>query len=206
MSNLQLPQDQAYGYGATLGLTYDLSPQWRFGLAYTTRQDMNEFRWNSFNGEYRMEMDAPPTLAAGVAFRPDPTLLVEADIKQIWFSQVLDTVDLETPAGTQEMEFGWEDQTVLALGVQKDITADTTVRVGYNYGESPIDEEDVTSNFGSLAVTEHHASMGLTQALSDRVSGSVSYVRAFPSSVSDDLGNEIELEQNVVNLQLSYKH
>lgn len=204
--NLQLPQDQAYGYGATLGLTYDLSRQWRLGLAYTTRQEMNEFRWNSFNGEYRMDMDAPPTLAAGVAFKPDSTLLIEADVKRIWFSQVLDEIDLETPAGTQTMEYGWDDQTVFALGIQKDVTAATTVRVGYNYGASPIDEEDVTSNYGSLAVTEHHASAGLTQRLKAGVSGSVSYVRAFHNAVSDDAGNEIELEQNIVNLQLSYRH
>ena len=206
MQNLQLPQDQAYGYGATLGLTWDLSRRWRLGLAYTTKQEMNEFKWNSFNGEYRMEMDAPPMLAAGVAFRPSSTLLIEADVKRIWFSQVLDTIDLKTPAGTRKMEFGWDNQTVYALGVQKEVTAGTTVRAGYNYGESPIDGEDVTTNFGSLAVTEHHASLGLTQDLSDRVSGSVSYVRAFRNSVSDSAGNEIELEQNVVNLQLSYRH
>lgn len=204
--NLQLPQDQVYGYGATLGLTYDLSPQWRLGLAYTTKQEMDEFQWNAFNGEYRMEMDAPPTLAGGVAFKPDSTWLIEADIKQIWFSQVMDEIDLETPKGTQVMEFGWDDQTVFSLGVQKDVTAATTVRAGYNYGESPIDGEDVRNNFGSLAVTEHHASVGLTQDLKEGVSGSLSYVRAFHNSVSDDAGNEIELEQNVVNLQLSYSH
>lgn len=204
----QLPQKQVYGYGATAGLTYRVSPRLRFGAAYETKQHMDAFEWNANDGDYEMTMDAPPKLTLGAAFKPMEGLLIEADIKRIWFSEVLDEITLKTPSGPVPLEFGWDDQTVFALGVQKVVNPKTTVRFGYNYGESPIESEDVTNNFGSLAVTEHHLSMGLTRKISNRVSGSFSYVHAFNNEVSQDtpMGEQtIELEQNVVNFQISYQ-
>jgi long-chain fatty acid transport protein len=119
---------------------------------------------------------------------------------------VLDTVNITTPSGgTMPMKFGWEDQTVFAIGAQKELNAKTTVRFGYNYGASPIGPEDVTSNYGSLAVTEQHLSLGMTRKFGDKISTSLSYVRAFNNEVSNGV-NSIELEQNVINFQVSYKN
>jgi long-chain fatty acid transport protein len=115
-------------------------------------------------------------------------------------------VNIKTPSGgNMPMNFGWEDQTVFAVGVQQKISDKTTVRVGYNYGKSPIGSEDVTANYGSLAVTEQHLSLGMTRKLGEKMSASLSYVRAFKNEVSSG-SNSIELEQNVVNLQISYKN
>lgn len=204
----QLPQKQVYGYGATLGMTYKVSPRLRFGAVYESQQHMDAFEWNAKDGDYEMTMDAPPKLSFGAAFKPWDGLLIEADIKRIWFSEVLDEITLDTPGGAVPLEFGWDDQTVYAIGVQQEVNPKTTVRFGYNYGESPIGSEDVTDNFGSLAVTEHHLSMGLTRQIGKKVSGSVSYVHAFHNEVTEDtpMGEQsIELEQNVVNFQVSYK-
>ena len=76
-----------------------------------------------------------------------------------------------------------------------------------NYGESPIGPEDVDNNIGSLAITESHLSFGLTRQLGKRVEGSFSYVHAFNNEIVSDSGsgNTIELEQNVINFQISYK-
>lgn len=204
--NRQLPQNQVYGYGATFGLTYEVNDRLRLGAAYTTEQHMGDFEWNAFDGAYSMTMNAPAILQIGAAFRPSDGLLIEADIKQIWFSDVLGTVILTTPTGSVPLRFGWDDQTVFALGIQKRMNPKTTVRFGYNYGESPIDSEDVTSNFGSLAVTEHHLAMGVTRQFGRKTMGSFSYVHAFENDVTDPTGNNtIELEQNVVNFQITYQ-
>jgi long-chain fatty acid transport protein len=201
-----LPQTQVYGWGATLGLTYDVNERVRLGASYVTKQLMEEFKWNTTQGTYRMTMDAPPTLTVGAAFKPMPGLVIEADVKRIWFSDVLDRVDFDTPGGATTMNFGWDDQTVFALGVTKQVNPKTLVRLGYNYGESPIGSEDVLNNIGSLAVTEHHLSLGVTRFLAPKVAGSLSYVHAFANDVTDpDTGTKIELEQNIVNLQMTYK-
>lgn len=203
----QLPQNQVYGFGATFGLTYKPSPRFTIGASYTTKQEMDEFKWNTAAGTYGMTMDAPPIFSVGLAFKPMPGLLIEADIKHIAFSDVLDKVAFKTPAGMGQMNFGWSDQTVFAIGVQKQVNPKTTVRAGFNYGESPIGPEDVDSNIGSLAVTEAHLTLGLTRQLGQRLFTSLSYAHAFHNEVtsSSGSGNKIELEQNVVNLQMSYR-
>lgn len=204
---LALPQTQVYGAGVSAGLIYKVSDAIQLGANWTSKTNMDEFKWNTNNGTYRMTMDMPQIIALGAAFRPMPGLLVEADVKHIGFSDVLDKVAFQTPAGASTMNFGWSDQTVFAIGVQKDIDDKTTVRAGFNYGKSPIGQEDVNANIGSLAVTEKHLSLGVTRKLSDKVSGSLSYVRAFQNEITSNVApyNKIELEQNIVNLQLSYK-
>ena len=201
-----LPQNQVYGYGATFGLTFKPNPKLTLGASYTTKQSMNEFKWNTTAGAYSVTMDAPPILSLGVAFKPMPDLLVEVDVKHIAFSDVLDQIDFNTPGGQTKMKFGWSDQTVLAIGVQKKLNPKTTVRAGFNYGKSPIGPEDVDSNIGSLAVTEKHLTLGVTRQMGQRMFTSLSYARAFHNEVTSNSGsgNKIELEQNVVNLQMSY--
>lgn len=203
---MHLPQNQVYGFGFTVGMIYRINDTMNFGASYISEQSMSAFEWNTTAGAYSMTMDAPQTLSMGLAYQPGNGLLVEADIKYIGFSDVLDKVSLDTPAGPAVMNFGWDDQVVFALGVQKQISDKTTIRAGFNYGESPIGEEDVHNNIGSLAVTESHVSFGATRKLGKRVDGSISYVHAFNNEIkSDTTPNVIELEQNVINFQISYK-
>lgn len=206
-SVLTLPQTQVYGAGMNAGLIYKVNDKVQLGASWTSKTNMDEFKWNTNNGTYRMTMDMPQIFALGVAFKPMPGLLVEADVKHIGFSDVLDKVAFQTPAGASTMNFGWSNQTVYAIGVQKEIDDKTTVRAGFNYGKSPIGQEDVNNNIGSLAITEKHLSLGVTRKFSDKVSASLSYVRAFHNEITSNVGpaNKIELEQNIVNVQLSYK-
>ncbi len=206
-SQMHLPQNQVYGFGFTVGLIYKLSNTMQLGASYVSKQSMSAFEWNTTAGHYSMTLDAPETLSLGLAYQPGNGLLIEADVKYIGFSDVLDKVDFDTPAGKTVMNFGWDDQVVFALGVQKKISDKTTLRAGFNYGASPIGEEDVDNNIGSLAITETHLSVGATRKLGKRVEGSVSYLHAFSNELTSNSGsgNTIELEQNVVNFQVSYK-
>lgn len=205
-NSFQLPQNQVFGFGATVGLTYQINDTLRLGATYITQQDMDAFKWNTTAGRYEMTMDAPQSLQLGLAYLPNPGLLVEFDVKQIQFSDVLDRVTLKTPGGNQTMNFGWSDQTVYALGVQRQVNDKTAVRIGYNYGVSPIGPEDVTNNYGSLAVTEHHLALGMTRQMTAKAAMSLSYVRAFGNEVTNSVGNKLELEQNIINLQISYRN
>jgi long-chain fatty acid transport protein len=203
---LTLPQTQVYGYGMNAGLIYKVSDAVQVGASWTSKTNMSEYKWNTNSGTYRMTMDMPQIFALGVAFKPMPGLLVEADVKRIGFSDVMDRITLQTPAGASSMPFGWSDQTVYAIGVQKEINDKTTVRAGFNYGKSPIGAEDVNANIGSLAITEKHLTLGATRKFSDKVSASLSYAHAFKNEITSNVGtNKIELEQNIVNVQLSYK-
>jgi len=205
-NSFTLPQNQVYGFGATAGLIYKFNNRLQVGASWISKQSMDEFRWNTTAGRYAMTMDAPQQFALGVAFKPMPGLLIEADVKHIGFSDVLDRVAFQTPGGPSAMNFGWDDQVVYAIGVQKEINPKTTVRMGFNYGKSPIGPENVNSNIGSLAVTEKHMSVGMTRKLSDKVSASLSYMHAFHNDITSNVApyNKIELEQNIANVQVSY--
>jgi long-chain fatty acid transport protein len=205
-----LPQNQVFGWGVTAGLIWKLNNDLQLGAAWSSKQRMDEFEWNTAQGKVSMRMDAPQTLALGLAWRPAPGLLVEGDVKKIWFGGVLDSVPVNRPAGSPvpaAFNFGWSNQTVYALAVQKDIGDKTQVRAGFNYGKSPIGQEDVNNNIGSLAVVEKHLALGVTRKFSDKVMGSFSYVHAFKNSVTSNVApfNTIELKQNLVNFQVSYK-
>jgi long-chain fatty acid transport protein len=207
-----LPQTQGFGWGVTAGLVWRLSDAMQLGASWSNKQRMSELEWNTSAGKFSARMDAPQTLALGLAWRPAKGLLLEADVKRIWFSKVLDSVAVNRPASyagpiPAALKFGWSDQTVLALAVQKDIGAQMQLRAGFNYGKSPIGAEDVNANIGSLAVVEKHLSLGLTRKFSDKVMGSVSWVHAFGNSVTSSVApfNTIELEQNLVNVQISYQ-
>jgi long-chain fatty acid transport protein len=157
-------------------------------------------------------LDAPQTFTVGLAWKPMPGLLIEGDIKRIWYSDVLDKASFGRPAGyagavPAAIPFGWSDQMVYAVGIQQDIGDKTQVRAGFNYGESPIGPEDVNANLGSLAVVEKHLSLGVSRKFNEKVTGSLSYVHAFNNSVTSNVApfNTIELKQNQFNMQISYQ-
>lgn len=210
-SVFSLPQNQVYGAGMNAGLIYKVSDMVQVGASWTSKTNMGEFKWNTNEGTVSMTMDMPQVFALGVAFKPMPGLLIEADVKRIGFSNVMDSIAVKRPTGytgnvPASFNFGWSDQTVYALGVQKDIDDKTTVRAGFNYGKSPIGAEDVSANIGSLAITEKHFSFGATRKFNDKVSASLSYAHAFKNEITSNTStNKIELEQNIVNVQLSYK-
>lgn len=207
-----LPQNQVFGWGVTAGLIWKLNPALQLGAAWSSKQNMSEFEWNTTAGKITMDMDAPQHFTVGLAWKPMPGLLIEGDIKRINYSDVMGRVAFGRPAGyagavPAAMPFGWSNQTIYALGIQKDIGDKMQVRAGLNYGKSPIGPEDVNANLGSLAVVEKHLSLGISRKFSNKVSGSLSYVHAFNNSVKSSSApfNTIELEQDLVNMQISYQ-
>jgi long-chain fatty acid transport protein len=209
-STFSLPQNQVFGWGVTAGLIWKFNKQLQLGASWSSKQKMSDFEWNTAQGKVSMRMDGPQTLAVGLAWRPSPGLLVEADVKKIWFNDVMNSIPVSVPAGSpvpSVFNFGWSNQTVYALGVQKDIGDKMQVRAGFNYGKSPIGPEDVTNNYGSLAVVEKHLALGVSRKFSDKVTGSLSYVHAFKNSVTSNTStNTIELKQNLLNFQVSYQY
>lgn len=207
-----LPQNQVFGWGVTAGLIWKLNPALQLGAAWSSKQNMSEFEWNTTAGKITMDMDAPQHFTVGLAWKPMPGLLIEGDIKRINYSDVMGRVAFGRPAGyagavPAAMPFGWSNQTIYALGIQKDIGDKMQVRAGLNYGKSPIGPEDVNANLGSLAVVEKHLSLGISRKFSNKVTGSLSYVHAFNNSVKSSSApfNTIELEQDLVNMQISYQ-
>lgn len=205
-----LPQVGEFGIGASLGAIYHLTPQLQAGLAYTSKMNVHEYTFNGTVGtttdKYTMKMDVPQTVAGGIAYRPMSGLLLEADIKWIDYSSTMDRIALRDSSGatTRTLAFGWSDQTVYSIAAEYEAFKGITFRAAYNYGKSPIESEDVSGNFGSIAVIEHHASVGLTKQWNSAIATSVSYTHGFENTVSNAT-HKITASQDIAYLQLSYR-
>ncbi|MBV5341065.1 MAG: outer membrane protein transport protein [Deltaproteobacteria bacterium] len=211
-----LPQTGVFGLGGSVGAIYHFTPALQAGLSYTSKMDMQEYTFNGIagvtEGKYKMDMDVPQSLAGGVSFRPMPKLLLEADVKWTEFSDVMDRVELTGPTGAViPILFGWKDQVVYSLGAEYEALPGLTLRSGYNYGASPIGPEDVTSNYGSIAVVEHHLSLGITKQWNSAVSTSASYTHGFSNKVTSNstvgplVPISIEATQDIAYVQLSFR-
>jgi long-chain fatty acid transport protein len=206
MIPVSLPQNQQFGFGITLGGIYHINDAFQLGVSWVSKTNMSDHEFNTAAGKFSMDMDVAQQLGMGLAYKSSGWL-VEADIKWINFSDTMDSVDLVTPGGPNAMPFGWDDQIVYSLGVQKQVSEKTQLRAGLNYGASPIEEEDVNANLGSVAIPELHLSLGATRQLSDKVSGSLSYTHAFENEItSDTTANTFKISQNVIYVQIGYQY
>lgn len=209
------PMDVAYGYAYTLGAVYRPSERVQMGAVYTSRSYLDDLKWNMDDGKYSLEFNDPQTVALGIAFQVTPALQLEADVKWLDFSSVRDETTLKgpTPATTRNLTFGWEDQTVFALGAKYDVSDRWSWMAGYNYGKSPIDEEDVNSNIGVIGIVEHHLSLGFTARVTKHSSLTASWLHGFENELTANTTlpfqtapTEVAFEVNQFTLQFTYRH
>lgn len=202
----QLPQDTVFGYGYALGVNYSVNSKWQLAGVYTSKQSMQSHSWNTNSGRYSLTVDEPEQIALGLAYTPGKGTIYELDVRRIEFNEVRGSKTLSTPTGPVILAFDWDDQTVIAVAAQQKINEKLTLRGGLNYGESPIGPNNVNANIGALAVTDLHASIGVTRQMTEHLFSSISYTHAFENRVTNTSGNvEVGLSQNVLYLQLSYR-
>lgn len=177
--------DSAYGFGATVGIHYQMNDAFALGASYTTEQDFEDFEWNSAAANpglpnygtarrLKFQLNAPPTLAVGLAFTPTENLQIALDGKQIGFGDAEGLSDF----------LGWEDITVYALGLQYKATDKLTLRAGYNLSESPIPAQ---ANFGNVPVPgifEDHYTAGLGFWVNEVLQANLAYYQALENRSS----------------------
>ncbi len=219
-----LPQSERWGFGGSIGLIYKPAQNLSIGMSYTSEMKIAEYEFNgtsllplnppptnpptTVEGVYKMEMNSPQQIAFGVAFAPIPKLLLEADVKWINQSAVMDLIEVTAPnGGTIPLTFGWDDQMVYALGGQFQVNKCIKIMGGWSYGATPISEDDVVYNLGSIAVVEHHISIGVAKSWNANLSSTLSYTRGLHNSVESNTVPSaiIEAEFNMVFFQLSYR-
>jgi long-chain fatty acid transport protein len=208
-----LPQTEKWGFGGALGLIYRVIPSMQLGLSYTTKMNISEYEFNGYSpigggeGVYKMEMNSPQNLAFGISFDLNPKLQLEADVKWYNFSDVMDKVELKTPAGgVIPLNFGWDDQMVYILAASFKPVDGVNFDLSYNYGATPIGTDDVDGNLGSIAVVEHHISAGVTKNWNKSCSSTLAYTYGMHNELQSSKSPlKIEAQQNIFFFQFSYK-
>ena len=117
-----------------------------------------------------------------------------------------------TPDGSMKMEMplDWDDQIVLALGVEYGATPDLTLRGGFNYADNPVPAETLIPIFP--AVVQSHITLGAGYRINEAFSLDAAYefvpgyeVEAKRSVIANEYnGHASELGENVLHLTGSY--
>lgn len=186
------------GIGAVVGLQYAVSPMVTVGAAYETESFFQDFKFDipahtqvvdpstgaTFDfpgGTEKLAFDQPPVASLGVAVRPLNGLVLALDGEYIFWSQTNGKNEPKITGGeaTGAMPFNmdWSDQVVVKVGAEYAATPDVKLRLGYNYGKSPLNADRAFENIAFPAIAEHHITAGVGVQLAKwTVNASAMYV------------------------------
>lgn len=221
--------DYSYGAGVKLGwLGEFMDDKLTVGLTYASRTWMSKFdKYSSLFAE-QGDFDIPENYGIGIAIKPAKNLVIAADVLRINYNDIASVgnrgpgnyspVNLGIPAMNDDstdlgndngMGFGWENQTVYKLGVQYGVNNRLQVRAGFNYGKSPIPDDQVTFNMLAPATVEKHYSVGFTYKANDNLEVTGSYMYVASNSQSNCNQNivdcaQIDMHQNVWGITMGW--
>ena len=216
-----------YGIGVQLGAMYKVTDNISLGLTYISPQKIDHENVSDFDGNGTSDdltLEAPQQAGFGVAFTPLPDkLLIEADVKWINWSDAEGYDD-----------FDWNNQWVFAVGAQYNPIDKLALRIGYNYGENPVEEHDnfvgataagpaMTSVQGKSlpayyyetmriigfpAIVQHHITFGAGYEFTNRFAVHAGYTHAFEETISENgtnmAGQPVTLESSLSEDSLEF--
>lgn len=220
---------QAFGYGVSLGVLYDVLDQLTLGFSYKSKQNFADMEYQLVQGDiqgnaglmptgcpaevcpsglYKLQLDFPAIIALGVAYSPVEALTFSLDVKKIQWSDTLDMLTITGPNNMQlDLPAGWADQTVIALGVEYAVNPRLRVRAGYNQADAPIDNADVFGNLILPATTEKHYAVGADYRMSKFWDIGFHYSRATENTLTttNPMLASIGLEITTLGINMGYR-
>ena len=191
--------DWAYGAGIRIGWhgTF-LKKKLLLGAMASSRVYMTKFdKYRDLFAE-QGDMDTPPVIGFGIAYKVNKKLTIGADITRTFYTAI-NSIGNPPPStgangasifpegeqnrlGNDEgLGFGWNNQTVIKLGLAYNLNKKYTLRAGWNYGKSPIPKNTgaILPNLLAPAVTQNHLTLGFSYKPDRMNEFSFSYMRAF---------------------------
>jgi len=193
--------DTSFGGGLRLGWKGKfIEDKLHIGVNYSSRTYMSEFDDYKNLFAEQGDFDIPSNYAIGFAYDISPEITTYLDIQQINYSEVASVGNKGPnitgdffPCGNIEcgalgldegLGFGWEDQTIIKLGVSWAYSPELILRAGYNHADNQIPKDQVLFNMLAPAVVEDHLTMGASYIFSETMELSMSYVHAFENTVT----------------------
>lgn len=172
----------ALGFGAQFGLFYDSGFGLKLGASYKTNQKFQEFEFKNtyLDGseapDVKFQMDYPAILSLGLGYSTSV------------FDFALDfrRVDYDNTEGFEKSGwaiaesgpfagfptgavngFGWNDISILSLGLQLKLIDKLPLRFGYTYSSNPIPEETTFFSIPATAIIKDAYQFGLSYEIND---------------------------------------
>jgi len=216
--------DFAQGAGARVGWRGKFfDDRLTLGATYASKVYMSRFA--KYNGLFAGggSFDVPANYTVGIAVKATPATTVGFDVERILYKGIPSIANrgpgaaipaLSNPGNqlglADGMGFGWTNQTVYKLGVAYQYNPHWVLRAGYNYGKSPIPEDQLTFNTLAPAVVERHATLGFTYSPDKSTEITLAYLHAFSNKQSATNQNivggvDIQMYQNDVEFSYAWK-
>ncbi|GAA4280091.1 outer membrane protein transport protein [Gaetbulibacter aestuarii] len=163
----------AFGFGAQFGLFYDSGMGLKLGASYKTVQKFSAFEFeNTYpdgsTAKNKFQMDYPAIFSLGLGYSSG-NIDLALDFRRIdyentdGFSETGWTFDsnmLPSVAG-----FGWQNISILSMGIQYKGITKLPVRLGYTYSSNPIPKDLAFFNIPATAVIKNAYQFGLSYEL-----------------------------------------
>lgn len=196
----------SFGVGARIGYLGEFGKYFSVGSSYQTKAAMGKL--DNYAGLFAQQggFDIPANWTAGVAIKPTDQFAVAVDVQQILYSGVKSVNNPFNPANFQRgillghdngSGFGWEDMTVVKIGLQLEGGEGWTWRGGFSTGKQPIPSGEVLFNILAPGVIEQHATFGFSKKTGDHQSVNVSITHAFSKTVSGPNPLEVPGRQTI---------
>lgn len=213
---------EAKGYGMAwkLGALYELRPDLRVGATYHSSTHLSDLEGSATlsaqggfqdSGEVKVRDFQWPAMAAlGVSWQPTDRWLLAADVKRIFWEDVMEKFRMTYTSSTYgdlEMEMGqqWKDQTVLNLGVAYQANRSLVLRAGANLSDNPIPDAYVNPLFP--AIIENHYSVGFGYRFEAGGELNFAYTHAPEVTVTNSSnGTRISHSQDAWQLMYSWRY
>jgi len=200
------------GGGFTVGLLYEFNKMLNLGASFESPT------WMGHHYKYKDTLpiiDEPPIINVGLSLKPVKNFEFTYDTRYINWTNV--KIAEEGPGNGG---FGWQDQWVFAVGGEytfKDRKDNDKfkLRLGYNYGKSPIQSNVVFANALLPVIMEHHLTTGFSYFLMKDLSFDFVWEHHFKGVQIDNgtgdqfsragNGTEITAAAEVIGAGLGYK-
>ena len=220
--------DSSTGVGVKLGIQADVGNGVTLGVAYQSKISMSSF--DKYKGLFpdQGELDIAPTFSAGVGWKATPKLTWAFDYLYIDYGAV-NAISNSTnlylnqnptnPCGSNTGDvcfgdsggpgFGWTSINVYKIGFAYAYSDDWTWRAGWNHGNNPIANTEVSVNFLAPGIIEDHMTLGFTHKLDKDTELSANIVHSFRKSVSGQFspsfgGGDMTLEMTQNFFEMGY--
>ena len=161
----------------------------------------------------------PATVALGASFQVNDKLMLNADVRRIDWSDVMDAFRMTFVADNvatngafagatmnMTMNQNWDDQTVIQIGGQYKPNDTWTIRAGASFSDNPIPDSTLNPLFP--AIIENHFTFGLGYNLSEASEINFSYTKSegIIQTNSNPLMMGITSDHEQDNWQIMYSH
>jgi len=171
--------DYCAGIGFTAGLLYQVCDMVTVGATYESRT------WMGHHYDYKDVLpyiDEPPVISTGISLKPIKDLELTYDTRYVNWTDPKITYRIPDQGG-----FGWRDQWIFATGAEYTTFNDKLkLRLGYEYGRSPIRPKVVFANSLLPLIMEHHLTTGFSYFITKNLSLDLTWEHHFMNSMVDD--------------------